>query len=127
MDVEALKLYLQNIEEYVMDEDKIVTYKWLSKDLGIHVNTAKQLLYTFATKQKNSVCLTYLVGGVLCDGTGCKIQIVPEEDLIKAKAEFKTLTSEHVYSVQKANTVPDLGILYAVDKHKRDETDICKR
>jgi hypothetical protein len=25
MDVEALKLYLQNIEEYVMDEDKIVS------------------------------------------------------------------------------------------------------
>jgi len=25
MDVQALKLYLQNIEEYVMDEDKIVS------------------------------------------------------------------------------------------------------
>jgi len=25
MDVESLKLYLQNIEEYVMDEDKIVS------------------------------------------------------------------------------------------------------
>jgi hypothetical protein len=67
------------------------------------------------------------VGGVLRNGTGCKIQIVPEEDLAKAKANFKTLTSEHVYSVQKANSLPDLGILYAVDKHKRDENDICKR
>jgi hypothetical protein len=26
MDVEAQKLYLQNIEEYVIDEDKIVSY-----------------------------------------------------------------------------------------------------
>jgi len=25
MDVQALKLYLQNVEEYVMDEDKIVS------------------------------------------------------------------------------------------------------
>jgi DNA polymerase subunit Cdc27. len=67
------------------------------------------------------------LGGVLCDGTGCKIQIVPEEDMIRAKAEFRTLTSEHVYSVQKANALPDLGILYAVDKHERDKNDICKR
>jgi DNA polymerase delta subunit 3 len=127
MDVQALKLYLQNVEEYVMDEDKIVTYKWLSKNLGIHVNTAKQLLYTFATEQKNNVHITYLVGGFLSDGTGCKIQIVPEEDLIRVKAKFKTLTSEHVYSVQKTKALPDLAILYAVDKHERDKNDICKR
>jgi len=25
MDVQSLKLYLQNVEEYVMDEDKIVS------------------------------------------------------------------------------------------------------
>jgi hypothetical protein len=67
------------------------------------------------------------VGRFLSDGAGCKIQIVPEEDLIRAKAEFKTLTSEHVYSVQKAKTLPDLAILYAVDKHERDKNDICKR
>jgi hypothetical protein len=73
------------------------------------------------------VYLTYLVGGVLCDGTGCKIQIVREEDLEKAKAEFKALTSEHVYSVQKARTLPDLGVLYAVDCHKRDENEMGKR
>lgn len=67
------------------------------------------------------------MGGFLSDGTGCKIQIVPEEDLIRAKTEFKTLTSEHVYSVQKAKALPDLAILYAVDKHERDKNDICKR
>lgn len=71
--------------------------------------------------------LTYLVGGVLCDGTGCKVQIVREEDLEKAKAEFKALTSEHVYSVQKAKILPDLGVLYAVDCHKRDENEDSKR
>jgi hypothetical protein len=67
------------------------------------------------------------VGGVLCDGTGCKIQIVRQEDLEKAKNEFKALTSEHVYSVQKAKTLPDLGVLYAVDVHMRDENEESKR
>lgn len=61
------------------------------------------------------------------DGTGCKIQIVRQEDLEKAKAEFKALTSEHVYSVQKARTLPDLGALYAVDVHMRDENEDDKR
>lgn len=63
----------------------------------------------------------------MCDGTGCKIQIVRQEDLEKAKAEFKALTSEHVYSVQKARTLPDLGALYAVDVHTRDEYEEGKR
>jgi hypothetical protein len=63
----------------------------------------------------------------LCDGTGCKIQIVRQEDLEKAKAEFKALTSEHVYSVQKARTLSDLGVLYAVDGHMRDENEEGKR
>lgn len=67
------------------------------------------------------------MGGVLRDGTGCKIQIVREEDLERTKAEFKALTSEHVYSVQKANTLPDLGVLYAIDCRKRDENEGGKR
>jgi hypothetical protein len=67
------------------------------------------------------------VGGVLSDGTGCKIQIVRQEDLEKAKNEFKALTSEHVYSVQKSRTLPDLGALYAVDVHMIDENEESKR
>jgi hypothetical protein len=37
------------------------------------------------------------------------------------------LTSEDVYSVQKANALPDLAILYAVNKHERDKNKICRR
>jgi hypothetical protein len=73
------------------------------------------------------VTVTYLVGGVVGDGIGCKIQVVREEDLEKVKTEFKALTSEHVYSVQKAKCVPDLGVLYAVDCYKRDEKEEGKR
>ncbi|KAG9351888.1 hypothetical protein JZ751_023139 [Albula glossodonta] len=35
-------LYLENIDEFVHDHNKIVTYKWLSLTLGVHVNQAKQ-------------------------------------------------------------------------------------
>ncbi|XP_036180874.1 DNA polymerase delta subunit 3 isoform X5 [Myotis myotis] len=38
----ADQLYLENIDEFVTDQNKIVTYKWLSYTLGVHVNQAKQ-------------------------------------------------------------------------------------
>uniref|UniRef100_D6RG54 DNA polymerase delta subunit 3 n=1 Tax=Mus musculus TaxID=10090 RepID=D6RG54_MOUSE len=37
----AEQLYLENIDEFVTDQNKIVTYKWLSYTLGVHVNQAK--------------------------------------------------------------------------------------
>ncbi|XP_069678092.1 DNA polymerase delta subunit 3-like isoform X2 [Periplaneta americana] len=123
MDADELKMYLQNVEEYVMDEDKIVTYKWLSKNLDIHVNTAKQLLYYFASTQKNNVNTTYLIGGVLNDETGCKILIVREEDLEVIKKQFKVITSQHVYSIQKAKVLRDLNLLYAVDSYRRTKDE----
>ncbi|KAM9300245.1 DNA polymerase delta subunit 3 isoform 9-T10 [Morus bassanus] len=36
------ELYLENIDEFVTDQNRIVTYKWLSYTLGVHVNQAKQ-------------------------------------------------------------------------------------
>ena len=61
MKIDEAKDYIQSIGEWVLDEDKIVshresnidyiennfwslqvTYKWLSKTLSVHVNTAKQ-------------------------------------------------------------------------------------
>lgn len=127
MDNDAFKMFLQNIEEYVMDEDKIVTYKWLSKNFSIHVNTAKQLLYSFASSQKDKVHLTYLIGGFLKNSVGCSVQIVREDDVDKIKSEFKLVTSEHIYSVQKAKALPDLNILYTVDVDRNTKRDEDKR
>ena len=124
MMTEDYKMLLQNLEEYVIDEDKIITYKWLSKNFKLHVNTAKQLLYSFASEQKDKVYSTYLIGGLLKDGEGGSVQIVREEHINKVKREFKLVTSEHVYSVQKAKTLQDLNILYTVDVDQREEKDL---
>jgi hypothetical protein len=37
------RLYLENLDEYVNDEAKIVTYKWLSRTLSVNVDQAKRL------------------------------------------------------------------------------------
>ncbi|KAJ9582022.1 hypothetical protein L9F63_003605 [Diploptera punctata] len=127
MNSDAYKMFLQNIEEYVLDEEQIVTYKWLSKNFDIHVNTAKQLLYSFASENKDKVHLTYLICGLLKNGIGGSVKIVREEDVNKIKSEFKRITSEHVYSVQKAKILSDLNILYTVDVKRDTEKDDVKQ
>ncbi|XP_061150388.1 DNA polymerase delta subunit 3 [Syngnathus typhle] len=114
------ELYLDNIDEYVNDQDKIVTYKWLSLALGVHVNTAKQMLYHYLDhKRKESSArlhATYLVSGKFVDNghTSHKVSVVREEQLEDFKSKMGLIVSEHVYSVQKA-LLRDSGPLYAVD------------
>ena len=45
-------MYMENLEEWIFEEEKIVTYKFLSRSLKIHVNVAKQMLFNFVEKKK---------------------------------------------------------------------------
>ncbi|WAR27412.1 DPOD3-like protein [Mya arenaria] len=69
-------LFLENIDEYVNDESKIVTYKWLSQTLQVNCNVAKQMLYQFVQTERNekgndNITVTYFVSGLTKpDGEG---------------------------------------------------------
>lgn len=114
------ELYLDNIDEYVNDHDKIVTYKWLSLTLGVHVNTAKRMLYHYLDhKRKESseqLHATYLVSGKFVDNgqASHKVTVVREDQLEDVKSKMSLVVSVHVYSVQKA-LLKDSGPLYSVD------------
>ncbi|XP_072517715.1 DNA polymerase delta subunit 3 [Salminus brasiliensis] len=115
------ELYLDNIDEYVNDQNKIVTYKWLSLTLGVHVNTAKQMLYHYLDqrrKERSGTTLhaTYLVSGkFLENGNMChKVSVVREDQLEDTKSKLDKTVSVHVYSVQKAE-LKDSGPLYSTD------------
>ncbi|XP_054623320.1 DNA polymerase delta subunit 3 isoform X2 [Dunckerocampus dactyliophorus] len=114
------ELYLDNIDEFVNDHDTIVTYKWLSLTLGVHVNTAKQMLFHYLDhKRKESSAqlhATYLVSGKCVDNghTSHKVSLVREDQLEDFKSKMSLIVSVHVYSVQKA-LLKDSGPLYAVD------------
>lgn len=113
-------MYLENLEEYVNDEGKIVTYKWLSLNLHVHVNEAKQMLYTFVEEQKKRkihVAATYFVSGMCKSVDGCQTYtctVIPEEELETFKNSLTTVHSIHVYSVQKAG-LKDSNSLYLAD------------
>ena len=46
-DVKVDSMYMENLEEWIEDEDIIISYKYLSRSLKVHVNVAKQMLFNF--------------------------------------------------------------------------------
>ncbi|KAL7844233.1 hypothetical protein SRHO_G00227720 [Serrasalmus rhombeus] len=115
------ELYLDNIDEYVNDQNKIVTYKWLSLTLGVHVNIAKQMLYHYLEqrrKERSGTTLhaTYLVSGKCSEnGNVChKVSVVREDQLEDTKSKLEKTISVHVYSIQKAE-LKDSSPLYSTD------------
>ncbi|XP_075581966.1 DNA polymerase delta subunit 3 isoform X1 [Pelecanus crispus] len=115
------ELYLENIDEFVTDQNRIVTYKWLSYTLGVHVNQAKQMLYDYVERKRKEnsgaqLHVTYLVAGNLMqNGHIChKVAVVREDKLEAMKSKLATIASVHVYSIQKA-LLKDSGPLYNTD------------
>ncbi|XP_021379991.1 DNA polymerase delta subunit 3-like isoform X1 [Mizuhopecten yessoensis] len=116
-------LYLENLEEYVNDENKIVTYRWFSTNLKVHVNQAKQMLYAFVQDQRNNhdndnLSVTYFVAGLTKPVNGHqqthKCTVVKEEDLEAYRSTLSVVTSSHIYSVQRAN-LKDSCALYTAE------------
>ncbi|XP_051956532.1 DNA polymerase delta subunit 3 isoform X1 [Xyrauchen texanus] len=114
-------LYLDNIDEFVNDQNKIVTYKWLSLTLGVHVNTAKQMLYHYLEQKrkessKTPLHATYLISGKCSEnGSMChKVSVVREDKLEDVKAKMDVTISVHVYSLQRAE-LKDSAPLYSTD------------
>ncbi|XP_063301058.1 DNA polymerase delta subunit 3 [Pelobates fuscus] len=115
------ELYLENIDELVTDQNKIVTYKWLSHTLGVHVNQAKQMLYDYVTRKRKEnqsaqVHVTYLLTGKSIQNgyPYHKVAVVKEEKLEAMKAKLAVVANVHVYSIQKA-TLKDSAPLFNTD------------
>lgn len=108
-------MYLENLDEWVLEENKVVTYKFLSRGLNVHVNTAKQMLWNFV-HNKNGSCkgVVYLVSGHLKDNKGNKVCLIKEEELKKTLEDFDKVFSQHVYSVQ-LNQAVSASSIFATD------------
>ncbi|XP_077197285.1 DNA polymerase delta subunit 3 [Paroedura picta] len=115
------ELYLDNIDEFVTDQNRVVTYKWLSYTLGVHVNQAKQMLYDYVERKRKEnsgaqLHVVYLVAGnAVQNGHTChKVAVVREAQLEAMKAKLSSVASVHVYSIQKA-MLKDSSPLYNTD------------
>merc|ERR1711928_104695 len=95
---------LESVDEFLIDEHKIVTFEWLSQSVGIHVNLAKSVLEKYAEnwrdkKQDKALTVVYSVGGFI--GKNLRIILTSEECLPKVKLSFDKLLFTHIYSIQQ--------------------------
>jgi len=111
------EMIMDNIDEYVNDEMKVVSYKWLSLSLSLHVTKATQLLEQYVNKKKNELEIIYFVGGKKVNGVGSIFQykLVKADSLDDVKKLFDVVTTCHIYSIQKSR-IKDADVLYASDK-----------
>ncbi|XP_014669364.1 PREDICTED: DNA polymerase delta subunit 3-like [Priapulus caudatus] len=124
------QIWLENLDEWVNDQHKIVTYKWLSRRLNVHVNQAKQMLYTFVqhernTKHNDNLEVIYMVSGLAKSQTGeirvQKVVITPEEQLDLVESSVDHVNGVHMFSVQKSK-LKDLNTLYLVDYNEKKKS-----
>ena len=67
-DVKVDGMYMENLEEWIEEEDMVVTYKYISRNLKVHVNVAKQMLFNFVDSRKSSgskLGVVYLISGLV--------------------------------------------------------------
>lgn len=123
LDTNMDSMYLENLDEYINDEGRIVTYKWLSLSLGVHTNVAKQMLFHYVSKQRNAdkgdgLNVTYIVSGVVAGEDQQpdvqKMVLVREDNLDTVKSKMKDVISVHIYSVQKTK-LKDMSVLYTAN------------
>ncbi|KAF9960337.1 DNA polymerase delta subunit 3 [Mortierella alpina] len=94
----------------VEDEQKSITYRWLSRSMNVSVNTAKQLMESYLkTVGKGKAHGTYYVARQDA-GTGNRaISLVTQEELDAIKND-EAVIGYHIYSVQPS-PLKDLAIL----------------
>ncbi|XP_026330351.1 DNA polymerase delta subunit 3 [Hyposmocoma kahamanoa] len=120
MDEDTLQANMATLKEMILDEERLVTYVSLSKDLCIHVNDSKLLLNKLVEdiRQKgpvDTINVSYIISGITEDCKG-RTTVAAEQNIAEARNTFKTIFFEHVYSISKGLSNIDKVAFLAVCK-----------
>ncbi|KAK2001648.1 DNA polymerase subunit Cdc27 [Colletotrichum falcatum] len=144
--MDEFKKYLA---DQILSEEKIVTYRSLSRALGVHVNTAKGMLYEFHRSQNGmrpgTIHATYLVYGIqkaakvqedgdvemtssppdvepLSDDVVThSLTLVPGARLKEVLATYEELSSFHIYSLARHPTT-ELQMLVDITQQTKEQS-----
>jgi len=118
-------MYYETLSEIVYNDKKIVTFKGLSALLGVHVNVAKRMLYTFYSREKKegkTIHAIMYLSGILAKPSGessgsatdavmkHSIVLCNDDDLLKTKSTYQKLFSVHIYAISSF-PVTDYSVL----------------
>ncbi|OHE94041.1 DNA polymerase subunit Cdc27 [Colletotrichum orchidophilum] len=141
--------YKKYLADQILSEEKIVTYRSLSRALKVHVNTAKGMLYDFHRSQNGmrpgTIHATYLIYGtriaqkVQDDGdvemtssppdiepvsediVTHSMSLVPGDLLKETLATYEEVSSFHIYSLARLPT-RDLQLLADVHQQIKEQS-----
>lgn len=110
----------RSIKELILDEQKLVTYLSLSKDLCIHVNDAKTLLRQVVDEIKENdasirLNITYLISGLTQETRGLTT-VCPESELESQRNALKSQFFQHIYSVSCDSSKVDNAAFASITK-----------
>ncbi|KAH3672529.1 hypothetical protein WICMUC_004214 [Wickerhamomyces mucosus] len=88
------------LESQLLKENKPFNYKLLSRELNIHVNDAKKLLYTFYKKHSDSITVNFIIIGKHKEIDGTTIKVTEN---IEDKENFQSIETIQVYSLAPKN------------------------
>ncbi|CAH0025522.1 unnamed protein product [Clonostachys rhizophaga] len=141
--------YKKFLADRLLSDEQPITYRLLSRALGIHVNTAKEMLYDYHTYQNGikaeSIHATYVVYGTKTQNNTAEdgdvemsssmpeheplsetvptttLALIRQENLEAALAEYQEVVSIHVYSLAPGPQ-RDVSLLYDVAKSLAEYT-----
>ncbi|KAK0177256.1 hypothetical protein PV328_001328 [Microctonus aethiopoides] len=121
-----MDVYMKTLDGFINDEDKFVTYKWLSNELELHVNVAKQILEEYWNNhKKDGIVATIIIIGYLKNGE-MRVELVKDSNLTDTINKYDKIISQHVYSLQKS--LSDIQLLAGMDKcNPKYSTIFCEK
>ncbi|XP_037075547.1 DNA polymerase delta subunit 3-like [Pollicipes pollicipes] len=120
MGMESGKI-LEELQFLLEEDNRVITYKFVSANFDIHINEAKEHLQSLwkqcQGKGDDEVTATYFVSGLTHEegDYAChKALVVTEDRLAAARGALSSVTSEHLYSLQRQR-VCHTNVLFGAD------------
>lgn len=111
---------VKSVKELILDEQKLVTYISVSKELCIHVNESKTLLGLVVEEIKKkqpdiTLNINFIISGLLNDNSA-RTLVCSETDLETEMIKFRTVFFQHIYSVSTGLSGVDNAAIVSVNR-----------
>lgn len=96
-----MKMRLESLDEWVMDDHKTISYRWLANELRISSQDAKGTLHEFAKSRGSKLNVMHMICGSksAADALSFAFQLVSSSEVEAVGKQFATISCKHVYSV----------------------------
>ena len=113
------EIWWQNIEEWIFDESKPVTFEQLALANDVHVNAAKKMLFTFHKESERKTGAIYFVFGQIKDEFHAKI--VFDDDTKKEESKFSKVISKHIFALYNPESKKEVSDLLLSKKQNNED------